>query len=249
MASENLASETIMTSFPLPGTGYAYGATPVASLQSPEHTLAMTLFDESGSTHPWRQEMELMVKQIVRFLRDSPRADNLLYAHNHFDTTYREVHGFKPLIDCNEADYDGCWDGGNATTLYDSTIRALASVSDYAKQHAVAGYTTNGILCILTDGLDNRSGATPEDVKAELATLVSAECLESMMTILIGINDDPQVHKALELFAAGADFTQYVRVADARAEHLARVARFIATSTQQQSLALGTGGPSTPLTF
>lgn len=55
----------------IPGGNYGYTGAAVETLTSFENTLALTLFDESGSTRAFARQMELAVKQIVRFLRSA----------------------------------------------------------------------------------------------------------------------------------------------------------------------------------
>lgn len=237
-----------LQSFMLPGGNYGYTGAAIDELTSFENTLAVTLFDESGSTRSFSRQMELCVKEIVKFLRICPRADNLIYAHYHFDSQIaREVHGFKPLAQCHEDDYDGCWAGGGRTTLYDSCDRVLRFMMDYAQKQAEQRYQVNSILTLLTDGMDYGSTLTVNDVQKALADVVACEDMESILTICIGINDDPSVRQELENFADAVGFSQFIPVEKADAKTLARLADFISKSVLSQSQSLGSKGPSQPL--
>lgn len=238
-----------LQSFMLPGSNYGYTGAAIDELTSFENTLAVTLFDESGSTRAFARQMELCVKEIVKFLRMCPRADNLIYAHYHFDTEIaREIHGFKPLARCHEDDYDGCWAGGGRTMLYDSCDRVLRFMMDYAQQQAAQRYTVNAILTLMTDGLDYGSILTVNDVKKALADVVACEDMESILTICIGINDDQSIRDDLEAFSQEVGFSQFCPVEKADAKSLAKIADFISKSVVSQSQSLGSGGPSQPLT-
>ncbi len=238
-----------MLSFMVPGTNYGYQGAKIDALASFENTLAIGLLDESGSTSAFARQMEGCVKEIIKALRHSPRAANLIYAHYHFDTHFREVHGFKPLIECNEGDYDGIWAGGGRTTLYDSEDKVINFMTDYARRQAEQHYTCNGIIWIITDGQDYGSVLGQKDVKLSLAKAITSEELESLMTILIGINDDPGIQAELEAHANTVGFTQYVPVEKADEKTLARLGGFISRSVSAQSQALGSKGPSQPLQF
>jgi hypothetical protein len=72
----------------LPGGGYGYTGAPVDTLTSFENTIALGLLDESGSTGGFAKDMEKAVKAIIKSLRLSPRADNLIYRHCHFATGF-----------------------------------------------------------------------------------------------------------------------------------------------------------------
>lgn len=241
-----------MQSFALPGSGYGYTGTNIDDLTSFENTIATGLLDESGSTRSFARQMELCVQEIIRSLRHCPAADKLIYRHCHFDTNFREVHGFKPLAECHEKDYDGIWAGGGQTALYNSCDNVLKATLDYAEKQAAKRYVVNGIVYIITDGVDYLAGGNglkQEDVKSALARCISSEALESLMTILIGVNDDPGIRRDLEAFQQNVGFTQFVPIEDANEKTLAKVANFISQSVQSQSQSLGSGGPSQSLTF
>lgn len=242
-------SNPTMQSFVVPGGNYGYTGTKIETLTSFENTLAIGLLDESGSTTGFAGLMEICVKEIVKSLRRSPRADNLIYRHCHFGTHFREHHGFMPLGQINENDYDNCYQPGGATHLYDSVDRVINEMVDYAEQQAKQKYTCNGILYMLTDGQDYGSTLKVRNVKETLAKAVASESLESLITILIGVNEDPGIQQSLQDFAKEAGFTQYVPIKNADEKNLAKLAKFISQSISSQSQALGSGGPSQSLTF
>lgn len=235
--------------FKVPGSSYGYTATPIADVMTNEITLAVGLLDESGSTISFRREMELAVKEIVKSLRHSPRADNLMYRHCHFGTLCREVHGFQPLAQINVDDYDGCYQSGGKTSLYDSSVQMIAETLHYAEQHEANRNVCNAIIFIITDGCDYGSSLKVHDVKATLAQAITSEKLESLVTILIGVNDDPSIQQELQDFQKEVGFTQYVKLNDASQKSLAKLANFVSQSIAAQSQSLGTGGPSQSLIF
>jgi len=241
-----------LQSFTLPGSGYGYTGTNIDDLTSFENTNATGLLDESGSTRAFARQMELCTQEIIRSLRHCPAADKLIYRHCHFDTNFREIHGFKPLADCHEKDYDGIWAGGGQTALYNSCDNVLRATLDYAEKQAAKRYVVNGIVYIITDGVDYLAGGNglkQDDVKSALARCISSEALESLMTILIGVNDDPGIRRDLETFQQNVGFTQFVPIEKADEKTLAKVANFVSQSVQSQSQSLGSGGPSQSLTF
>ena len=238
-----------LTGFTVPGGNFGYTGTPPGTLKSVENTIALGLVDESGSTSSFAKQLEATVKEIVRSLRDNPNADKLLYAHYHFDTDFREVHGFTELNSINPDDYDGCWAGGGRTTLYDSETKVIKFVGDYGKQLSDKRYICNGIIYILTDGIDWGSTLLPPDVKAALSAVVTGEELESLMTILIGINDDAAIQEGLEKHAEEVGFTKYIPAGKADKKTLNKIAGYLSQQISSQSQALGSGGPSQSLTF
>lgn len=239
-----------LQSFMIPGGAYGYTGAPVDTLTSFENTLALGLLDESGSTDPFAKEMEAAVKEIIKSLRRSPRADNLIYRHCHFGSHFREHHGFMPLGQINESQYDGCYHPGGATSLYDSCDRVIKELTDYADQQAKQKYLCNGVIYVLTDGCDYGSTLTQTDVKKTLAKAIMSEALESLVTILIGVNVDvttqegAKIDKGLRDFQTVAGFTRYLPIGEANDKNLAKLANFVSQSISSQSQALGSGGPS-----
>jgi len=238
-------------SFTIPGGGFGYTGTPIDDLTNVDNTIATAFFDESGSTRRYARQMELCIKEVVKSLRHSPVADKLLYRQVHFDDQVREFHGYKPQVDCHEDDYDGCWAGGGCTNLYGCEENVLRAMIDYAEQQAAKRYMVNGIIYGITDGAHYTPGQNiVEDAAVQaMADAVSCEALESVMSILIGVNDDARVQAELKRHAQAVGYTQYVPLSDANEKTLAKLANFISASVQSQSQALGSGGPSQSLTF
>lgn len=236
-------------SFMVPGGSYGYTGAAVNSLTSFENTIANALLDESGSTQTFARHMELCVKEVVKSLRASPRADNLIYRQCHFATNYREHHGFLPLAQINLDTYDGCYQPGGQTHLYDAEDRIIKEVLDYGKQQAAQKYLCNAVIYVLTDGEDYTSTLRPRDVNATLAKAVADEDLESIMTFLIGVNPDDRIQTKLAAHAKEVGFTGYIPLDKADEKSLSKLANWLVSQSVAQSQALGTGGPSASLKF
>jgi len=234
----------------LPNSHYGYSATRLEELGATEYTVATVACDVSGSTADFIFDMEAAVTRVVQACKSSPRADNLLLRLVAFDDTLSEVHGFKLLENCNLADYGGVLRAGGSTALYDAAENAVSSTIDYGRQLLAGDFSANGILFVITDGMDNASRLPARKVREALAQAVKSEALESVVSVLIGVNvQDAQVSRALRQFQRDAGFTQYVELDKADAQTLARLAEFVSRSVSAQSQALGTGGPSRPLVF
>jgi uncharacterized protein YegL len=228
----------------LPNSHYGYSATRLEELGATEYTVVTVACDVSGSTADFIFDMEAAITRVVQACKSSPRADNLLLRLVAFDDTLSEVHGFKLLENCNLGDYGGVLRAGGSTALYDAAENAVSSTT-------LAGdFSANGILFVITDGMDNASRLPAREVKAALERAVKSEALESVVSVLIGVNvRDPQAAHFLRQFHAEAGFTQYVELDKADAKTLARLAEFVSRSVSAQSQALGTGGASRPLVF
>ena len=234
----------------LPNSHYGYSATRIDHLGATEYTIATIVCDVSGSTDGFALDMEAAIAKIVQACKHSPRADNLLLRLIRFNDTLSEVHGFKLLENCNTGDYSGILNCGGNTALFDATENAAAAVLDYGRRLAGADFSANAILFVITDGMDNASKVTAKGVKRTLAEAVLSEALESLVSILIGVNvQQGSVSRYLHRLYKDAGFSQYVEIDNADTKTLANLARFVSQSISAQSQALGTGGPSQSLVF
>ena len=229
---------------------FGFSAIDISKLGATEYTLVGLTVDCSGSVSPFAREEEKAIKAIVEACRRSPRADNLMLRYTRFDHHLTEVHGFKLLQDCNPNDYDNTIPSGGSTALYDASVEIVDSVARYGRELQANDFTANGILFVITDGCNNAGVMTPTEVKKAIERVVPAEALESLVTILIGVNvTDQSVASALAAFASQAGFTQFVNIGEADEKKLAKLAAFVSKSISSQSQALGSGGASQALTF
>ncbi len=229
---------------------YGFSATRIDNLGASEYTLASVIVDVSSSVASFEKELVRAVKEVVRACRYSPRADNLMLRVTQFATGLDEIHGFKLLENCNESDYDRAFRVGGSTRLYDATVNGVGATALYGASLAQNDFSANGIVIVITDGDDNASTLTPRSVRDALARLVKDEALESLVTVLIGVNiTDPYTGGRLQDFKNDVGFTHYVELANADAKSLAKLADFVSRSISAQSQSLGTGGPSQSLTI
>jgi len=134
------------------------------------------------------------------------------------------------------------------TALFDATYSSVAATLKYGKTLIDQDFSVNGICFIITDGEDNNSNVTPLQVKNQMGIAIQGEDIESLLTILIGVNDN-SYKSYLETFKDEANLSQYVSVGDATAQKLAKLAAFVSKSISSQSQSLGSGGASQLLTF
>lgn len=232
------------------GTNYGFSAMRIADLGASEYTLGLIIVDVSGSVAGFRRPIEEAVKQVVRSCRHHPRADNMMLRLVTFDDRVDEVHGYKPLTDCNPQDYTGCINTGGSTALYDATYNGIESAARYGAELNKHNYGVNSALFVITDGMDNCSKSTMSMVKKSLHKAVTSESLESIISILIGVNTGANgLNEYLDRFKKTAGFSQYVAIAQATEKQLAKLGGFVSQTLSSQSQALGTGGPSQTLVF
>jgi uncharacterized protein YegL len=245
-----LINDTSLDQITLPNSHYGYSATRLDELGATEYTIVTVVCDVSGSTAGFIFDMEAAIARIVQACKFSPRADNLLLRLVAFDDTLTELHGFKLLENCNLADYGGTLRAGGSTALYDAAENAVSSTVNYGQKLSAGDFSSNAILFVMTDGMDNVSKLSAKKVKEALTKAVKSEALESIVSVLIGVNvQDQEASRYLRRFHADAGFTQYVELDNADAKTLARLAEFVSRSISAQSQALGTGGTSQSLVF
>ena len=227
--------------------GYHFSGVRTETLGAPEYTLVTLVLDKTGSVVSFADALFGVKKTVVEACRKSPRADYLLLRVVEFNTSVDEVHGFKPLTDIDPTAYSvpSCQ---GMTALRDAAFSAIGATNAYGKTLSEQDYLANGIVILATDGGDNCSSTVIADVRNEIKRGVTSEHLESLRTILVGINTT-QCRAELQDFKAEAGIDQYVDVADATPQKLAKLADFVSRSISAQSQALGTGGPSQSLTF
>lgn len=227
--------------------GFGFSAVRPETLGSTEYTLVTLVLDKTGSVAGFADQLFEVKKTVLAACRKSPRADFLLLRVLEFNSSVDEVHGFKPLADLDPAQYATPRCGG-MTALVDASFAGVSATNAYARTLADQDYLANGIVIIATDGDDNDSRMRAADIRREIDAAISGEHLESLRTILVGVNAG-QYAGALQSFQKDVGIDQYVDVADATPQRLAKLAEFVSRSISAQSQALGTGGPSQALVF
>lgn len=229
---------------------FQFSTMPVERLGATEYTLVTLAIDMSGSVSGFESELTNSIKEVVNACKKSSRAENLLLRLVTFNNNVYEEHGFKLIKDIQDSDYNQVIQPNGLTALYDATINSVDSIKEYGKTLVEQDFDVNGITIVVTDGMDNRSQYNSSNVKDSISDISFEEVLESMVTILVGVNTKrSDVQKYLSDYSNEGGFTQYVDVEDADANNLAKLANFISKSISNQSQSLGTGGPSQPLSF
>ncbi len=241
-----------LTQHSLTGQNFGYSAANLEDLGATEYTLVTIAVDESSSVSGYKNEMEKCIQEVVKACKFSPRSDYLLIRLVAFNSTMREIHGFKQLVDCDINDYDGAITPYGSTALFETARNAIVATGDYGKQLADSDFDVNAIIFVITDGEDNSSGGiSANDVGTALKGIMRDEALESVMSLLIGVGVGAYqgVADALDEFKNDAGLNQYVEIKDANEKTLAKLADFISQSVSSQSQALGSGAMSQKLNF
>ncbi len=237
------------------GSNFGYSAATIDHLEqvgTSEYTLATIVVDVSSSVASYKNEMEKALQACFDSWRKHPRSDYLLVRLITFANDVAEIHGFRLLADCDPAQYVGILNPRGMTALYKGGVNAIRATRDYAEKLVRRSFLVNAITTVITDGMDNKSGTVQAtDVATELTAAMNSEFLESHVGILIGVGVGgySDVRTFLRKFEVDTGFSQYVELADASPQTLAKLGNFMASSVSSQSTHLGTGGPSKPLSF
>lgn len=238
----------------IPGPGnFQFSGVKIDDLGATEYTLATMVVDISGSVSPFKHELLGCIKSVVAACKLHPRADNVLFRLLLFNSTVQEVHGFLNLGDVDADQYDPL-DPDGMTALFDAYYDAVGGTVEYGKLLVAQDFDVNGIVIGVTDGMNNRGTMTPNEIKKKQESALAKEEIESLNTILIGLNDPqldwaPEVQRSLSEFHVDAGITQFIDIGDATPENLAKLGNFVSESISSQSNALGTGSPSVTLNF
>ena len=245
-----ILNDNNMVAHKVGGSTYGFSAKRIEDLGASEYTLGLIIVDVSGSVDPYQADIEAAVKEVVRSCRRSPRADNMMMRLVLFDDKVSEVHGYKPLSECHEADYDGCIQIGGMTALYDAAYNGIKSATAYGRALTEQDFDVNAAVFVITDGMDNHSTVTHSMVGDALTEAVTSESIESIVSILIGVNTDQGgLNQYLKDLKDAAGFTEYVAIGKATVNQLAKLGGFVSRSIASQSQALGSGGASRSLSF
>lgn len=223
---------------------FQFSAAKIDTLGATEYTLVTVVLDISGSVYDFQSDLEDVLKSIVQSCKYSPRANNLMMRVVYFNDRVQEMHGFKLLQDINPDDYNGTIKANGVTALYDATGSSLEAMEKYGKDLVDNDFEVNGILFVVTDGMDNNSNYyTPIKIAEDVNNIRKNESMESILSLLIAIGDST----SLQTFSIDGKFDKYEEIKNADAKALAKLAEFISKSISAQSQSLGTGGPSQAL--
>ena len=233
------------------GGAFEFSGAKPETLGAAEYTLVAIVADVTGSVQGFEDVLLKAIKDAATGCQKCAGADNLLLRYVNFATDVQEIHGFQPLRSFDpQADYPNLRCGGN-TALFDAVYESVTAMNAYAKTLTDNDFAVNGIIFVTTDGDDNasRRAKDPSAVRDAIRKAMQDEHMESLVTILIGVNTD-DCKEYLDRFHQEAGITQFVDIKDFRDDKTgARLAGFISKSVSSQSQALGTGGPSQSLSF
>lgn len=231
--------------------GFDYTSIAVEKLGASEYTVVGIVTDKTSSVGMFKDDLERMIGASVGSCRESARALNLLVRTTAFNSGgIEELHGFTLLSTIDPDAYVGTINPQGSTNLYDATLESIEATDEYVQSlfDAERICNANCIIFVITDGDDNSSSkADPQIVKEAIEKVKKSEVMESIHTILIGVNDaDTYFQQRLEEFRKEAGIDEYLSMGDVTEKKLAKLAKFVSQSISSTSQALGTGQASQP---
>lgn len=225
------------------GSNFSFTSPGLKNLTAAEYTLVTIAIDLSGSVSSFAAELLQMLIMVVEACKKSPRLKNLMIRVTTFNSTgLKELHGFKQLSDIDTTQYKP-FNPQGGTPLFDAMYADVSAMVDYGSYLMTNDFLNNGILFVITDGEDNGSTYGPATIKKLIMDARQQEKMESLITILIGINAG-NCAPALARCSTEAGFDHFREAKDATPGTLAKLAAFVSQSVSSQSQNLGTGGPS-----
>ncbi|OAD21829.1 hypothetical protein THIOM_002398 [Candidatus Thiomargarita nelsonii] len=232
-----------MQTINVPGGGnFQFSAIRPEELGATEYTLVTIVVDITSSVASFSETLLKTLKSVIAACQHSPRTENMMVRLLLFNEKRHEVHGFVPLnqIDVNAYKPLKC---RGATALYDAVYDAVSATNLYAQNLFTQDFDVNAAIYIITDGMDNCSKIRAKEIAVQIERAMKQEYVESLITVLIGVVNQ-SASPPLQKFKDEAKLTQFLNLAEANPDNLAKLGQFVSKSISMQSQALGTGAAS-----
>lgn len=228
-------------------SSFSFSGISVDVLYANEYTLVTLILDMSSSVHSYFNELQNMIKTTIETLRDprAPFAENILLRLVTFNNDVYEEHGFVPITSIDINAYSSIQSPRGITGLYDACINAAEATKAYGLNLTKQDFEVNAINIVVTDGGDNCSLNYGSDVKKLTNDLTKEEAVESIRSILVGVNTrDNSIKNILSKFHTEGGFDQYIDIEDATPSAMAKLSGFVSQSISMQVQANGSGTAS-----
>ena len=244
-------TQTDMENFKITGGGaMEFSAAKPEKLGSSEYTLATIILDCSPSMKAVEAEIVEVARMIAADCKEMPRSESVMLRVLVFSNNVDEIHGFMPVNSIDLDLYDKIKCSGSHTSLYKSVFSGVGATIEYSKElYNNHDIDSNGAVYIVTDGLDNVGGISPDDIKDIIH--LSGESIESIISILIAVrdtnNDWGDTEASLKRFKEDAELTEFIDAGQCDPKALAKIRGAVSASISSTSQSLGSGGPSQQL--
>lgn len=205
-------------------------------LATNEVTLAMNIIDMSGSMHSYAADLiRAYNDDYLAAMRQSTAADDILVSTIVFDNQVQLLHGYLNLADVPQLDRQVYRPKGS-TALYDAVANGLTNMVLYAQQLRRAGVMVRCIVIVYSDGDDNASKQSANDVRRAVRDLLKHEIYT---LAYVGFCSGVQNQNDLRKLADTIGFTEILLAGLSHSE-LRRIFHLASMSTVRVSQQQGT---------
>ena len=187
--------------------------TDIDSLSTDDVTLVAAVLDASSSMSGVRSAVVTGFNTMLDSFRGSRQADSILVSAWSFDTAAKLYFSYTPMpsvANLTQADYVPS--GG--TSLYDTLLYVMTGMVAYGQTLRNNGVRTRGIIVVFSDGEDNSSKSTDQQVRTVSQSLLAQETY-TLAYAGFGASDLQQVANAIgfpSVITAGSTASEIRRI-------------------------------------
>lgn len=243
-----MENENDIEVFAVPNSPFVFsGISPDSdSFGASKYALVTLTCDRSGSTWRYIKQITEALNLAVRSCKLSPMAENIRLRALDFNSTLHEIHGFIELS--NVPEYKDLR-SEDETALVDAVYSSISSGVAYAQKLRANEYSVNMLNIIITDGYENASVYDAKKLKDYIESVKDSEQAGSILTILIGVNDQGSLQGELEKFKTEVGIDKYISLGQLDEKSLALLMEIISKSVSSSSQAIVNGKPQDPASF
>lgn len=146
----------------------------IDDLAGDDVTLFVRVIDASGSMGRFQPTVIAAANEQLDALLASKAGDGILMSTYFFNTTSNLLHSYLALDKATRLDGGNYLPGGQ-TALYDTTLDAITAAVSYAQDLRNAGIRVQIVVVVVTDGEDNASRHSVNELKTVIQDLIRQE--------------------------------------------------------------------------
>lgn len=156
-------------------------------IQVEETINAVFIVDVSPSITGYVDDLNNAFNEFVEEMQKSHVHDRLFVSIIEFCEQVEVKSGFQPITAIKPTKYVP---RGVATSLYDATMKGMDNAISYREQLEDTGVNCKTLIYVITDGMDNHSSTSPNQIKDKLGDILKDESNAfSFTTIMFGVGD------------------------------------------------------------
>ncbi|MEO1654933.1 MAG: hypothetical protein AAFU64_15405, partial [Bacteroidota bacterium] len=156
-------------------------------IQVDETINAVFIVDVSPSISTYVKDLNHAFNDFTETMQKSHVADQLMVSIIEFNEKVEAKSGFQPIKQIPTMQFKP---SGMGTALYQATFQGLDLAVNYRSNLEASGVMAKTLLFVITDGLDNSSSVSAQQVKDKLNGILAQEQNAfSFTTILFGVGD------------------------------------------------------------